>query len=133
MSRRQKCQLIGMFSLGGFFIFPPYVGGELLIVLSVCVASIIRVPYIAHISLVDQSWSDVYGVIWSVVGQNLGIVSAYLPTLPLFLHVFHGGYPAFPTRQKSGEKPILIAEDRVLDVVSVTESRDITPMVVLKK
>lgn len=50
-------------------------------VLSVCVASIIRVPYIARLSLVDQTWFDVGGFIWSVVELNVAIVSACLPTL----------------------------------------------------
>ena len=53
--------------------------------ISVCIVSIIRVPSIAHISLTDPSWSDVYGAIWSIVELNIGIVSACLPTLkPLF-------------------------------------------------
>ena len=82
-----------MFFLGGLFVFFSQIGGGSLIALSVCVASIIRVPYIARMSLLDPSWSDVYGAIWSIVELNLGIVSACLPTLrPLFLHVFRGGY-----------------------------------------
>lgn len=61
-----------------------------LIEFSACVASIIRVPYIARTSLIDPSWSDTYGAIWSVVELTIGIVSACLPTLrPLYVHVFH--------------------------------------------
>ena len=71
---------------------PSLFGDGLLILFSVCLADIIRVPYIAHISFVDPSWFDIYGVNRSVVVLNLGIVSACLPTLPpLFLHVLHGG------------------------------------------
>ena len=62
--------------------------------------SVIRVPAIAHISLTDPSWSDVYGAIWSVVELNVGIVSACLPTLrPLFIYLFEGRYG---TKLKSG-------------------------------
>lgn len=60
-----------------------------LIACSACVASIIRVPYIAATSLIDPSWSDTYGAIWSVVELTMGIVCACLPTLrPLYLHLF---------------------------------------------
>jgi len=56
---------------------------------SACVASIIRVPYIVRVSLIDPSWSDVYGAIWSIVELTMGIVSACLPTLPpLYMHIF---------------------------------------------
>ena len=52
---------------------------------SVCVVSIIRTPQVRAVSLIDPSWSDVNGVVWSVVELNIGIVSACLPTLrPLF-------------------------------------------------
>ena len=69
----------------------PFITHSGLTASSACVASIIRVPYIAHISLIDPSWSDVYGAIWSVVELDMGIVSACLPTLrPLYMHVFHG-------------------------------------------
>lgn len=44
-------------------------------VLSVCVASIILIPHLARMSLVDQTWSDVDGFIWSVAELNLAIVS----------------------------------------------------------
>ncbi len=105
--------------------FPSMSSGRSLIVLSVCFASVIRVPYIAHISLVDPSWSDVYGVIWSVVELNLGIVSACLPTLrPLFIHVFHGGYrprTASPSSQSSVKTSTVIAEDKLSDIILITE------------
>lgn len=52
---------------------------------SVCVVSIIRLPQVRDVSLTDPSWSDVNGVVWSVVELNIGIVSACLPTLrPIF-------------------------------------------------
>lgn len=68
-----------------------------LTVISVCIVSIIRVPYIASISspasLADPSWSLAYAAIWTIVELNIAIVSACLPTLrPLFVRVFHGRY-----------------------------------------
>ena len=115
---------------------PSMSSAGLLIVLSVCFASVIRVPYIAHISLADPSWSDVYGVIWSVVELNLGIVSACLPTLrPLFIYVFHGGYrprTASPSGQNPGKSSIVIAEDKLSNTISTTEYADTIPMVTLK-
>lgn len=131
MSKRQKCNLIGIFLLGGLFVSTPSSGRRLLIGFSVCLASIIRVPYISHMSLVDASWSDVYGGIWTVVELNLGIVSACLPTLrPLFLHVFHGGYTAPANRQKLPGKPSMVAGNESPDVISMTEALDTTPIVV---
>ena len=82
-------------------------------------------------SLVDATWSDTYGGIWTVVELNLGIVSACLPTLrPLFLHVFHGGYIARGDRQKLHEKPSMVAGDETPEVISMTEALHTTPMVV---
>lgn len=101
--------------------------------LSVCVASVIRVPYIAHISLVDPSWSDIDGVIWSVVELNLGIVSACLPTLrPLVIHVFQGGCVARSNIHLPGKKPRMSTEDELSDPVSMTELPDTNSIVVLK-
>lgn len=102
-------------------------------VLSVCVASIIRVPYIARLSLVDQTWFDVNGFIWSAVELNVAIVSACLPTLrPLFFHVFQGGYTTSRDRQSPeyrrpecpspGRK--VSAEDGLSDVASMTKHSD---------
>lgn len=113
--------------------FPSVSGDGLLKVLSVCVASVIRVPYIAHISLVDPSWSDIDGVIWSVVELNLGIVSACLPTLRLLvIHVFHGGCIARPNVHLPGRKLRMSTEDELLDPVSMTELPDTNSIVVLK-
>ena len=99
---------------------------------SVCIASIIRVPYIAHISLVDQSWSDINGLIWSGAELNLAIVSACLPTLrPLFLHVFHGGYKTgascqspSPDGLRPGERVLM--GDEVEDKVSMGKEMEVT-------
>lgn len=97
-------------------------------VLSVCVASIIRVPYIARLSLVDQTWFDVGGNIWSVVELNVAIVSACLSTLrPLFLHVFQGGYTTSrdcqsPECRSPGRK--VFAEDGLSDVALMTKHSD---------
>lgn len=96
--------------------FPSMIRVGSLTVLSVCVASVIRVPYIAHISLVDPSWSDVGGAVWSVVEPNLGIVSACLPTLrPLFLHVFRGGYSSISNSQPFNKRSVGKAEDGLSD------------------
>ena len=122
MPRRRKYELMGMFFLGGLFVFPSLIGGGSLTVLSVCVASIIRVPYIAQLSLLDPSWSDVYGAIWSIVELSLGIVSACLPTLgPLFLHFFHGGYSSTPPRQPAKRRPTGKAEDGLSDTIPMVE------------
>ena len=52
--------------------------------------SIIRAPEVQDVSLGDPSWSDVNGIIWSVVELNIGIVSACLPTMrPIFHCLLH--------------------------------------------
>lgn len=133
MPKGPKCQLMGIFLLGGLCVSLSVFGSSLLMVLSVCVASVIRVPYIAHISLVDPSWSDVYGSIWSIVELNLGIVSACLPTLrPLFRHAFRGDHPAVgPGNQMAVKKPRMSTEDGLSDNIPMTKDIDETPMVVL--
>lgn len=58
---------------------------------SVCVVSIIRAPEVRDVSLTDPSWSDVDGIVWSMVELNIGIVSGCLPTLrPVFVCLFRG-------------------------------------------
>ena len=122
MPRRRKYELMGMFSLGGLFVLPSLIGGGLLIALSVCVASVIRVPYISQTSLLDSSWSDSYGSIWTMVELNLGIVSACLPTLrPLFIHVFHGGYNSSSHRQPAKKKSTGNADDGLSDTIPMVE------------
>ncbi|KAM0795174.1 hypothetical protein BDR22DRAFT_894424 [Usnea florida] len=104
MPRRRKYELMGIFLLGGFF----------------CVASVIRVPYIARMSLLDPSWSDVYGAIWSIVELNLGILSACLPTLrPLFLHVFRGGYSSTSHCQPAKRKSTGNVESDTIPMVEI--------------
>ena len=116
--RRRKYELMGIFFLGGLFVFPSLIGDGLLTTLSVCVASVIRVPYVAQISLLDPSWSDVYGAIWSIVELSLGIVSACLPTLrPLYLHIFHGGYNPTSHGQSSNRKSTGNAENGLSDTI----------------
>ena len=96
--------------------------------LSVCVASTLRVPHIAHI--VAQRWSDVDGLIWSGAELNLAIISACLPTLrPLFLHVFQRGNATVsscqnPDYRSPGEK--MVAKDGLSDIVSMTEHSETT-------
>ena len=105
--------------------FPSMLVGGFLILRSVCIASIVRVPYIARLSLVDQTWSDIDAFIWSVAELSLAIVSACLPTFrPLFLHVFYGGYTAtpkcqIPERQSPGKK--ISADDEISDIASISE------------
>ena len=98
--------------------------------LSVCIASIVRVPYIAHISLDDQTWSDIDGLIWSGVELNLAIVSACLPTLrPLFLHIFQGGNTTNSSCQSPNYRSFgknIVANDWLSDIVSMTEHSDTT-------
>ncbi|KAL6714560.1 hypothetical protein ACLMJK_007985 [Lecanora helva] len=75
ISKAQKLQLIGIFSLGGF----------------VCIASIVRAPQVLDIGFTDGSWSNVPSAVWSAVELNTGIVSACLPTLrPIFKLVRQG-------------------------------------------
>ena len=111
-----------MFFLGGLCVFSSLIGGRSLTALSVCIASVIRVPYVAQISLLDPSWSDVNGAIWSIVELNVGIVSACLPTLrPLFLHVFHGGYNSTLHGQPSNGESTGNAEDGPSDTIPMVE------------
>lgn len=120
MPSRRKYELMGIFFLGGLFDFPSLIGGGLLIALSVCFASVIRVPYMAKMSLLDPSWSNVYGAMWSIVELNLGIVSACLPTLrPLFLHVFHGGYSSSSHPQPANKKST--GNDGLSDTIAMVE------------
>ena len=59
--------------------------------ISVCVVSIIGAPQVRDVSLTDPSWSDVDGIIWSIVELNVGVVSACLPALrPLFNYLSKG-------------------------------------------
>ena len=69
---------------------------------SVCVVSIIRAPQVRAVSLSDPSWSDVNGIVWSVVELNIGIVSACLPTLrPVFGCIFQGHRHVVPKIKNS--------------------------------
>ncbi|KAF4455040.1 integral membrane protein Pth11-like [Fusarium austroafricanum] len=75
MRRPQKIGLVLIFLLGSF----------------VCIASIIRLTTIAHLTkTLDISWakSDVF--IWSAVEPSVGIISGCLPTLRvMFMQVLH--------------------------------------------
>ena len=96
--------------------------------LSVCIASIVRVPYVARISLVDQTWSDIDGLIWTGAELNLAIVSACLPTLrPLVLHVFQGGSTTISSRQSPNCRSPgikMVAKDGLSDKDSMIEHSD---------
>ena len=69
---------------------------------SVCVVSIIQAPQVRAVSLTDPSWSDVNGVLWSVVELNIGIVSECLPTLrPISSYMFQGHRQMIPKMKNS--------------------------------
>ncbi|KAI9782772.1 MAG: hypothetical protein M1816_001724 [Peltula sp. TS41687] len=70
LSQRRKVALTIMFLLGGF----------------VCVASIVRIPYVARVSYgSDPTWRMTPAGIWTNTEVYLGIVCACLPTLrPIF-------------------------------------------------
>ncbi|KAI9886879.1 MAG: hypothetical protein M1823_001315 [Watsoniomyces obsoletus] len=71
VTRRQKIALTSVFLLGGF----------------VCVASIVRVPYLWMLTTSgDPTWYSVNAAIWTMVEVDLGIVCACLPVMrPLFV------------------------------------------------
>ncbi|KAI9843165.1 MAG: hypothetical protein M1838_002753 [Thelocarpon superellum] len=51
----------------------------------VCIASIVRIPYISHMFTVDPIFTGVVTAQWSVVEANMGIICACLPVLrPVF-------------------------------------------------
>ncbi|KAI9825208.1 MAG: hypothetical protein M1826_007065 [Phylliscum demangeonii] len=65
-SMRRKLALTFMFCLGGF----------------VCVAGIVRLPYVARISFgADPSWRSTPALFWSNIEICIGIVCGCLPTL----------------------------------------------------
>ena len=119
MSAKQKCQLIGIFFLGGMLVSPLDERrlGRRLMIPSACPASIVRVFHVAHISQTDPSWSEVDKAIWSAIELNLAIISACLPTLrPLFLHIFYGSYSANSNCQRTGGEQVeKMAEGEILE------------------
>ncbi|KAI9673328.1 MAG: hypothetical protein M1829_004094 [Trizodia sp. TS-e1964] len=72
--RREKFALMGIFLLGGF----------------VCIASIVRVPFLADaVGSIDPTWNTLDGTLWSVIEICIGIVCACLPLLrPIFYNNF---------------------------------------------
>ncbi|KAL9607322.1 MAG: hypothetical protein Q9167_007756, partial [Letrouitia subvulpina] len=79
----KRLAIIGLFVLGSF----------------VCVAGIVRIPFLAHLALSDLSWTGVSVGIWVNVECNIGIVSACLPILrPLFTKKYPSSPAAFLSR-----------------------------------
>lgn len=60
-----------------------------LVAFSVCIASVIRAPYIAQVTKEDPAWSFAFAGIWSTVELTIGNVCACLPTIrPVVVHIF---------------------------------------------
>jgi len=72
MKTSRKLAIGGIFILGSF----------------VCVAGIVRLPFLAELKLYDVTWTIVNAGIWINVECNIGIVSACLPVMgPLLKHI----------------------------------------------
>ncbi|KAI4268066.1 MAG: hypothetical protein L6R38_007976 [Xanthoria sp. 2 TBL-2021] len=69
IERSQKFAVSGIFLLGGLSF------------VSVCVASIIRAPYLNQVVTVDPQWTSVNASIWSVIEPGVGIICASLPSM----------------------------------------------------
>ena len=99
---KHKAPLGGHLSVGWIVRTNPRAFRDKLIVLSVCIASIIRAAYVGQISLTDPSWSDALGAMWTVVELSLGVVSACLPTLrPLVVRSFKSRTATFGMSRES--------------------------------
>jgi hypothetical protein len=78
MSTSRKFSVLGMFALGSI----------------VCVFGIIRCTAVGKANILDPTWTNVEGGIWSEVEMAVGIVCACLPTYgPFLTTVFGGGTP----------------------------------------
>ncbi|KAL8888282.1 MAG: hypothetical protein Q9215_004262 [Flavoplaca cf. flavocitrina] len=87
IERPQKFAVSGIFLLGG------------LIIASVCIASIIRAPYLNQVVTVDPQWTSVNASIWSVIEPGVGIICASLPSMGPILR------KAFPLHISSDREP----------------------------
>lgn len=65
MEQNRKIQVVGIFLLSGF----------------VCIASTYRTIIVKRLSHQDATWADVDPIIWAIVENAIGIVSASLPTM----------------------------------------------------
>ncbi|CAO1602397.1 hypothetical protein XANCAGTX0491_006008 [Xanthoria calcicola] len=83
IERSQKFAVSGIFLLGGF----------------VCVASIIRAPYLNQVVTVDPQWTSVSASIWSVIEPGVGIICASLPSMGPILR------KAFPLGSSRDREP----------------------------
>ncbi|KAL8750904.1 MAG: hypothetical protein Q9199_006777 [Rusavskia elegans] len=85
IERSQKFAVSGIFLLGGLSF------------VSVCVASIIRAPYLNQVVTVDPQWTSVNASIWSVIEPGVGIICASLPSMGPILR------KAFPLKSLNRE------------------------------
>ncbi|KAL8659932.1 MAG: hypothetical protein Q9202_006887 [Teloschistes flavicans] len=85
---KQKWQVIATFAVAGF----------------VCIVSIWRVPMEAGISLVDASYTDVTGCIWSFAEVSVAIVCACLPTYRPLLRWCYRAIQGQPQTSSSAEE-----------------------------
>ncbi|KAL8822808.1 MAG: hypothetical protein Q9191_006466 [Dirinaria sp. TL-2023a] len=115
MPWKQKWQVLATFLVGGF----------------VCIVSIWRVPMEAGISLIDASYTDVTGCIWSFIELSVAIICGCLPTLRPLLRL---GVGLFTSQRSTGSSegnimsPSLEKEMGVKVVeVSVTSSGSTAP------
>ncbi|KAL8819759.1 MAG: hypothetical protein Q9223_001887, partial [Gallowayella weberi] len=70
ISTVQKVQLTAIFATGSL----------------VCIISIVRITKLKEVSLIDPSYSDVSGLVWSTLEQAFGTLSACLPTYRPLIH-----------------------------------------------
>ncbi|KAL9640523.1 MAG: hypothetical protein Q9204_000670 [Flavoplaca sp. TL-2023a] len=107
IERPQKFAVSGIFLLGGLYVIPvlreicPKLSVSVTdrIIASVCIASIIRAPYLNQVVTVDPQWTSVNASIWSVIEPGVGIICASLPSMGPILR------KAFPLRISSDREP----------------------------
>lgn len=88
MPKSHKVAVIGIFLLGGF----------------VCIASIVRISFLAKVFTTDPTWTAVDPGIWSTVEVCLGIVSACLPIMTPLLKPLSRVLSMSMGSKKSGSK-----------------------------
>ncbi|KAL8756077.1 MAG: hypothetical protein Q9184_004616 [Pyrenodesmia sp. 2 TL-2023] len=89
----QKFAVTGIFLLGGF----------------VCIASIIRAPYLTSVVTVDPQWTAVNASIWSIIEPGVGIICASLPSMGPILR------KAFPIDSQKPRKIPLLSSIKTAD------------------
>ncbi|RDW93496.1 uncharacterized protein DSM5745_00818 [Aspergillus mulundensis] len=76
MGRRQRVSVSFVFALGGF----------------VCIASIVRIYFIATMNMSDAHYTHTNATLWTMIEMNTGIICTCLPMLPGFVQYFHRRY-----------------------------------------